>query len=287
MVIDGKPYRIFSWRISHGGKGRPKDEYRVQTTRPGEMPFAGRGPGTLLLGWYEELDVFAAWDVRMHPRPKKSDSLQVRLPVLEAAASEGLVARTRAVSAGTEVVVVFRPEAMTTYLEMAELLPGTRASKKDVEATARAASGESVPVAELPKNAGRRRQIREIREKVRDQRFRTRVIDAYGGHCAFCGLGGGLAQAAHIAGVGEGGPDLVVNGVGACPNHHAAFDRGLITVGPGYKIEVNRRRLREHGCAPSEVRDFAAVVFDSLMLPVAVENHPDPGRFAVHRRRWR
>jgi len=288
IVVDGEQLRIFSWGISPGGRGRPKNEYRVQATRPGGMPFRHRGPGrTLLLGWHEKLDVFAAWDVRLHPDPSSSASLQVPLPVLERAAAEGFVAHSRLVSGEAEVVAAFKPEAMPAYLGMASLLPAPGASSKDVKATARAASGESVPVAELPSGAKRRRQIRTIEEKVRDPRFRPRVVDAYGGRCAFCGLGGSLTQACHIEGVGEGGADLIVNGIGACPNHHAAFDRGLITVGPRYAIEVNRARLREGGWTAPHVRALAAGLLPALGLPTATRNHPDPALLAAHRKRWR
>lgn len=285
--IAGKTYRIFSWEISHGGKGRHPEEYRVQTTRPGEAPFFDPGERTLLIGYHDGLDVFAAWDARMHPNPSTSSSLQVRLPVLEKAAAEGLASQRRPIGDEAEVVVAFRPEAALTYLEMAALLPAPGASSDDVEATAKAANGESVPVSELPEDVERRREIRVIEEKVRDQRFRRKVIAAYGGRCAFCGLSSGLGQAAHIVGVGEGGPDLVVNGLCACPNHHAAFDRGLITVGAGNAIEVSEEELRARGCEDADLKAFKAALFDQLALPVAAANHPDPLRLAAHRGRWR
>lgn len=286
ISIDGVRYRVFSWEITHGGKGRHPDEYRVQTTRPGEAPFLSPGERTLLIGYYDELDVFAAWDARRHPSPSTSASLQVRLPVLREAAEEGFASHQRPIGGETEVVVAFQPEATATYLEMAARLPAPGASTADVEATAKAAGGESVPVAELPEDVERRREIREIEEKVRDHRFRRQVIAAYGGRCAFCGLGGGLAQAAHIEGVGAGGPDLVVNGLGACPTHHAAFDRGLITVRAGNVIEVNEDELRARGCDEGEVASFRAALFDSLALPAAAASHPDPERLAAHRERW-
>lgn len=284
--IDGVTYRVFSWEITPGGKGRHPDERRVQTTRPGEVPFLVPDERTLLIGYHDELDVFAAWDVRMHPNPGATSSLQVRLPVLRKAAEEGLASQRRPIGDETEVVVAFRPEVILTYLEMAALLPAPGASSVDVEATARAAGGEPVPVAELPEDVARRREIRVIEEKVRDQQFRRRVIAAYGGRCAFCGLGGGLGQAAHIDGVGEGGPDLVVNGLCVCPTHHAAFDRGLITVGAGNAIEVAEEKLRARGCDTADVDGFRAGLFDRLALPPAADNHPDPARLAAHRERW-
>lgn len=286
LIVDGDSYRVFSWGISHGGRGRSPDEYRVQATRPGDMPLFDPERRTLLLGYHEELDVFAAWDVRMHPNPSSSPSLQVPLPVLERAAAEGFVAYPRLVSGETEVVVAFQPEATPTYLEMAVRLPEPGAGEADVAASARAGSGEAVPASELPEGIERRRELRMIETAVRDARFRRQVIAAYE-RCAFCGLGAGLTQAAHIEGVGEGGPDLIVNGLGACPTHHLAFDRGLITVGPGNAIEVNEGKLRVHGCGEDELRSFRAGLFDTLALPAAAANHPDPERLAAHRERWR
>lgn len=286
LIIDGDSYRVFSWGISHGGRGRSLNEYRVQATRPGDMPLFDPERRTLLLGYHEELDVFAAWDVRMHPNPSKSPSLQVPLPVLERAAAEGFVAHPRLVSGKTEVVVAFQPETTLTYLETAVRLPEPGASEADVVASARAGSGEAVPVSELPEGIERRRELRTIEAAVRDARFRRQVIAAYEGRCAFCGLGGGLTQAAHIQGVGEGGPDLVINGLGACPTHHLAFDRGLIMIGAGYAIEVNEEKLRAHGCGEDELRSFRAGLFDTLAPPAAA-NQPDPERLAAHRERWR
>lgn len=287
IVIEDRPYRVFSWRISHGGRGRSREEYRVQTTRPGDVPFLDPDRETLLIGYHEDLDVFAAWDARMHPNPSGSASMQVPLSVLERAAAEGFVAHPRPVRAETEVVVAFQPEWALTYLETAARLPGPGAGEADIEASVKAGSGEAVPVEELPSGVERRRQIREIEEKIRDRRFRLRVIAAYGGRCAFCGLGGGLAEAAHIEGVGEGGPDLVVNGLAACPTHHTAFDRGLITVGVGNAIEVNEKRLRAEGCDSGQITRFRDGLFGTLVLPAAAANHPEPPRLAAHRKRWR
>jgi putative restriction endonuclease len=287
LVVDDEAFRVFSWAISHGGKGRSPEEYRVQTTRPGDAPLFDPDSPTLLLGYHEELDVFAAWDVRVHPNPSSSASLQVPLTVLRRAAEEGFVSHSRLVSGESEVVVAFQPEATMAYLEMAARLPGPGASDTDFEASARAGSGEAVPVAELPEDVERRREIREIEVKVRDQRFRRQVIAAYGGRCAFCGLGGGLAEAAHIDAVGEGGADLVVNGLAACPTHHRAFDRGLIAVGSGYAIEFSEAKLRGNGSDDGEVEGFRGALLGSLALPASAENHPDPERLAAHRERWR
>ena len=286
IIIDGESYRIFSWGISHGGKGRRPDEYRVQTTRPGDIPLLDPAVRTLLLGYHEELDVFAAWDVRIHPNPSSSASLQVPLATLRGAAVDGIAAHPRLVSGEAEVVIAFKPEAMSTYLEMASRLPEPAAGAADVEWSARAGNGETVEIEDLPADEKRRTEIRELEIKVRDERFRRRVISAYGGRCAFCGLDSGLVEAAHIEAVASGGPDLIVNGLGACPTHHAAFDRGLLTIGTGNAIELNEKRLRMRGASDGDLEQLRANLFPVLSVPATPEHRPDPDRLANHRRRW-
>ena len=57
--------RVYIWNISHGGKRRPEDEYRVQITGVDAIE---RTPGfkTLILGFWGEGGVFAGWDASMH-----------------------------------------------------------------------------------------------------------------------------------------------------------------------------------------------------------------------------
>lgn len=69
---------------------------------------------------------------------------------------------------------------------------------------------------------------------IRDAAFRRTVLEAYNDTCAATGLrilnGGGRAeaQAAHIVPVGEGGPDIVQNGIALSATAHWLFDRHLI-----------------------------------------------------------
>lgn len=286
LVIDSKPYRVFLWRITPGGRTRSEEEYRVQTTRPGDTPLFDPDQRTLLLGYREELDVFAAWDARSHPNPGNSSSLQVPLILLRAAAVEGIASQTRRVTGTIEVVVAFQPEAIGTYLEMLPKQPPPGAGPTEMSAWARAGSGEEAPIEELPADVERRELIHEVKVKARDQRFRTKVVKAYEGRCAFCGLDSGLIEAAHIRGVGEGGPDLIANGLGVCPTHHAAFDRGMLIVDEGYAIVVNEHRLKIRGASDKDVERFRQGLLSSLRLPGAETNMPSPERLTAHRERW-
>jgi hypothetical protein len=286
MRVDGKLFRVFLWNIRTGGATRNVEEYRVQTRRPADVPLLVPRKRTLVLGYHAALDVFAGWDPRSHPNPGRSSSLQVPLSLLEEAASAGIAARTRKVRRGNEVVIAFAPAAIATYLDVAPTLPPPRASASAMKAWARAGSGEEVPEVDLPKGGPRREVLRHVRVKIRDQRFRSSVINVYRGRCAFCGIGAGLIEAAHIQGVGKGGPDEIDNGLAACPTHHLAFDRGFLVVRKGGAIEVNRKRLREEGAGAAEAKALKAGLFSTLKVPAAKRLRPSEVRLAAHRQRW-
>jgi putative restriction endonuclease len=53
--------KVYIWNLTHGGKKRPKDEYRIQPT--GVTQFQPEAGGkTLILGWWIKSDVFAGFD---------------------------------------------------------------------------------------------------------------------------------------------------------------------------------------------------------------------------------
>ena len=75
-----------------------------------------------------------------------------------------------------------------------------------------------------------------IHRLPRDPKFRNEVIKAYSYRCAVCGFGAKLSndvlglEAAHILWHAKGGPDEVPNGLALCAIHHAALDRGGISL---------------------------------------------------------
>jgi putative restriction endonuclease len=278
-------FRVFCWNVTGGGTGRSQTEYRVQATRPGDVPLhLPEGPPTLLLGYFEELDVFAAWDATKHPLPSASPSLQIPITTLEAGASEGFAANDRAIEGGErEVVVAFRPELIGTYLEVAPVVED--ASGEDADATAVAASGEQPDLEDVPEEE-RRRALVTASIAVRDGRFRLRVLDAYERRCAFCDLGATLVEAAHIRPVYQGGSDAVTNGVAACPTHHLAFDRGLLLLGDDYAVTVNAERLRELGGTTDDEAALAAGLRGHLRLPARSTARPALENVAAHRAQW-
>ena len=72
--------------------------------------------------------------------------------------------------------------------------------------------------------------------RVRDPKFREKILRAYEHSCAVCGfnvrLGNNLiaVEAAHIKWHQAGGPDSEENGVALCAMHHKLFDRGAFTI---------------------------------------------------------
>src|SRR3990172_3185205 len=57
--------QIYIWNITHGGTTRAADEYRIQITGVDKFgPVIGAR--TLILGWWDDVSVFAAWDIRQH-----------------------------------------------------------------------------------------------------------------------------------------------------------------------------------------------------------------------------
>lgn len=277
--------RAFCWNITPGGAHRPPNERRVQATRSGDAPLhLPGGPPTLLLGYEPTLDVFAAWDETKHRDPSSSPSLQIPLEVLEEAAREGIAGHEREVEEGLELVVAFRPENVGTYLQIADLLDVLE--DEDLAVTAAAATGDVPAEAELPESAERRRAVLTVSRAVRDARFRTRVVRAHQGRCAFCGLNVTLAQAAHVRPVHAGGSDAVTNGIAACPTHHAAFDRGFLLINDDYTVAVNEERLRAAGATDEDLQALSSAIYATLRLPHDPGDRPSPQNLAAHRAMW-
>jgi putative restriction endonuclease len=89
----------------------------------------------------------------------------------------------------------------------------------------------------------RRYAVRETRVRLRQARFRGRVLTAYSDSCAICRLKElRLLDAAHI--VGDALP-AVSNGLSLCSIHHRAFDQDLVGISPDYEVHVSRRLLED------------------------------------------
>lgn len=134
-------------------------------------------------------------------------------------------------------------------------------------------------------------QVRRIEEmlvsrKIRDANFRRQVCEAYDDRCAVTGLriinGGGRSevQAAHIWGVGDGGPDVVQNGIALSGTIHWLFDRHLIALTNEYELLVS------HNKVPAELRALFERQLGRIHLPKDERMWPHPNYVERHRERF-
>jgi len=88
---------------------------------------------------------------------------------------------------------------------------------------------------------------RVVLQRVHQQAFRQRVLQAYRQQCALCHLKHHeLLDAAHI--IPDSDPDgepVVSNGLALCKLHHAAFDRQFLGIRPDYIVEIRQDVLEE------------------------------------------
>lgn len=122
--------------------------------------------------------------------------------------------------------------------------------------------------------------------KIRDANFRLAVCEAYDNTCAVTRLrlvnGGGKAevQAAHIWPVGEGGPDVVQNGLALSATVHWLFDRHLISLTDDYRLLVAHNRV------PSELTGLFVGHGERIHLPTDSSLRPYQPYVARHRERF-
>lgn len=134
-------------------------------------------------------------------------------------------------------------------------------------------------------------QVRRVEQmlmnrKIRDANFRRHVCEAYGDRCAVTGLriinGGGRSevQAAHIWSVGDGGPDVVQNGIALSGTIHWLFDRHLISLTNEYRLLVS------HNKVPTELRVLFERQMERIHLPDDERLRPHPSYIERHRERF-
>jgi putative restriction endonuclease len=256
--FDVKPYqadqtlsvRIFIWNVTHGGGSeRAEDEYRIQLKGKKLEPRADFD--SLLLGWWDEQQVFVGWDITKYSGLLgKSPSVQVRKETLQDALKNGLAFQDRG-DAG--IVVAFRPEMFIEYIRHLKDFHQFGGSAIEFDVLNKAADpGTKLKEADLDSVAAPRQVIVQVvNKKVRESDFRRRVMTAYNNRCAFCGLQLKLIDSAHILPVAsEGSTDETRNGLSMCPLHHRAYDQGLITIDENYQVltsETQLDKLREVG----------------------------------------
>ncbi len=283
--------RIYIWHITHGGgTARPKNEYRIQITGTDHFQQVP-GEKTLILGWWEEGDVFAGWDVRKHGGALgQSPSLQIRKDCLQRAAENVFSPCDKG---NQEIAIAFRPDFLVEYVRNLEHLHDFGRSQEDLAALDAVAQHPEINVEDIQiADNARKITIISVSKKLRDVKFRNRVLAAYDYHCAMCGLQLKLVDAAHIIPVNhEKSTDETRNGLALCVLHHRAYDQALLTVWDDYSIRVNDaqvdqlRRIRRAGGVDTFLSNLGSVI----RTPVVINDRPHVEyiRIANYIRNWK
>lgn len=237
---------IYVWNLSHGGKSRSEDEYRIQLH--GEGLEVGDNFKTLLLGYHAELNTFAAFSAFKHRKFGRSPSVQVKKSVLQNAVQHGVAFQTKTTNKGQEIVIAFQPSHLIEYIT--EIYPQyhknglgnisaneAKLIEKPLDIPIPATELERVPIY-------RRTVLRAIIKVIREVKFQKNIRLLYKGKCAICSLQARLTEAAHIIPVSDYGSDEIDNGVLLCRNHHKAYDDGLLGINKDYDIVFNKERAK-------------------------------------------
>lgn len=189
----------------------------------------------------------------------------IPLSVLRLASKTGWAEHT---SESGETITAFVPEALPAFVELD--IASAKVDAEFIKTFIQAAGYFQDP--EDPQSRVRVR--RQLLTLARSGVFSRNVTKAYNGRCSMCGLNASLVEAAHIYPVAAlDSPDEIWNGLCLCRNHHAAFDRNLITVTPeDFRIEIGSRLLDE---AKASVAGSALCnTFEKLQMPACREHYP-------------
>ena len=273
---------IYIWNITHGGgRARPENEYRIQITGVNNDAFLSHpGAKTLILGWWENEEVFAGFDCRVHSsKLGSSPSFQVGQEALRDAVANRLGAHHKSTG---ELVITFQPEFLGTYAENLEALHDTGTEVTEVDVIKRISIvTERVTEADISNSviSPRRYAVAQTRRAVRALDFRARVLSAYEQRCAMCGVQLKLVDGAHILPVHEyGSTDATSNGIALCVLHHRAYDRGLITFDANYLVRISEHRLDELRAANLDggLEKFRESLRNVIKVPAELSSRPDP-----------
>jgi putative restriction endonuclease len=269
--------KLYIWTLTHGGKGRAADEWRIQPT--GIASFAPAATGkTVILGYDPARNLFVGFDVAFHKGPLgASPSMQTKESALEDALKTGFGPYRKG---NNEVAVAVQPEHLGTYISGLEALHASGASAPEAKLIEQMGQNpESVTPEDVDSAAApaRRWALQTTLRALRDSRFRSRVLKAYGNRCAACDLQLGLLDGAHILPVGHPeSTDAVPNGVALCALHHRAYDASLITFDKVSTLHISgdaEARLVAQGL-DGGLPGFKKSLRPKISLPIALAERP-------------
>jgi putative restriction endonuclease len=256
---------IFIWNATHGGKGRKKDEFRIQITGVSDFQKT-TGYKTLILGWYDEAKVFAGWDIRQHLGPvSSSPSMQISISALEQAEKTGFAFY---VNQKGETAISVRPDFLGTYISFWKELHDSGRQPAEASILEKLSeSAGSVSEAEIDADVKKKRRfaVSAVRRALRAADFSKRVLDAYGHKCAMCGVQLELLDAAHVLPASDlDSTDETSNGVALCLLHHRAYDNALVFFDKSFKVLINGPAIAR---LKRNKRDSGVVEFQKSLLP--------------------
>lgn len=118
LLVNNTNYdiKLYIWKVTHGGGSkRPKDEYRIQITGVSNFTKDSNDQKVLILGWYEELEVFIAFDHSRHTGELgKSPSMQIKEDTINRALVHGFANVDKG---NGEIAVAFAPLFFIKYLQ--------------------------------------------------------------------------------------------------------------------------------------------------------------------------
>lgn len=273
------PVRVYIWNLTHGGGAkRPTHEYRIQIT-PTSLDHFDPEPGgkTLILGWWEEEEVFAAFDYSKHAGPLgRSPSFQIGREALEKAQADGLAPYPKG---NKEIALAIRPDFLAEYIKNLEPLHELGESEQTIEVLSEVAENSTdVNEAAIEAlNEPRKIAIRAVQIRVRAVTFPKRVLNAYNHACALCQLQLELVEAAHIIPITHPNSiDETHNGLALCTLHHRAYDNSLVTIDESYHILINEAELsRLQAAGRSGGRKmFIDGLKSPIRLPAQIKDRP-------------
>lgn len=281
--------RVYIWNMTHGGgQARPADEYRIQITGVNRFE-TEKDSKTLILGWWDEIGVFAGFDFRKHSGLLGfSPSMQIRENYLRDAYENGFSACNKG---NNEIAIAFKPDFLVEYTKNLEYLHDFGKNKKDFETIKSVADNPlEINTEDLKITGPRRTALISAVKALRDNNFTQRVLTAYGYRCAVCAIQLDLLDAAHIVPVAADGSDHTSNGLSLCALHHRAFDRSLIAIDDDYKVLLSDKKsklLKEIG-HDEGLDEFRRLLRPMIILPPAITDRPNNKFLKVGRdiRRW-
>ena len=257
--LNGHKYSIHvSYVHDSGNKRTNPEERRIQIGRNRinqQQHHLKDSFRTAFLGFFQNGDVFVAWDPEHVYSLKGEKVMSVyaresqRLKAIKNNSAVHPI-HSRHLGANT-FAIALQSQTLGFYLENIEgfhRLPNAK-SIADLSGKFKQISSDDqiggIGNFTFGEDDKREKFVFERKSFPRDPLFKYQVMNAYKQACCVCNRQLGLVQAAHI--IPHSIPDSpkdVRNGLALCVEHHKLYDDGLLLPGPNRKLIFNRTRAK-------------------------------------------